>query len=375
MKAEVAHIRNPGATPRRALVLCKYDTRAASTRQRLVQLMPYLKDEQITLEFAPLFDNDYLTDVLVRGKRSIWKTLVAYVKRLCAVLRVARYDFVWVQYEIFPYLPGWCERLVLRGNTPLVLDYDDAIFHQYDQHTNPLLRLLLANKLKPLLRRASLTLCGNRYLQQYALQECKNSQIFPTVVNCEHYQSVEQRQNTEIPVIGWIGSPSTWRYCAHVQPMLVQLVEQKRATVLVVGAGPAADHALPFTFRDWTEDSEITDIQAMDIGIMPIPDEPWARGKCGYKLIQYMACGLPVIASPVGVNNDIVVKGINGFLPTTEPEWLASFEALLRDPLLRDTMGAAGRKIIESRYSIQHYGPTVAHWLATLFTPSERGAA
>jgi hypothetical protein len=110
----------------------------------------------------------------------------------------------------------------------------------------------------------------------------------------------------------------------------------------------------------WSEDSEVAMIQSMDIGIMPLTDSPWARGKCGYKLIQYMACGLPVVASPVGVNADIVEHGVNGFLATTEDEWRQALTTLLRDPDLRRRMGAAGRRKVETDYSLQVWGPRVA---------------
>jgi hypothetical protein len=116
----------------------------------------------------------------------------------------------------------------------------------------------------------------------------------------------------------------------------------------------------------WAEDTEVTLIQSMDIGVMPLPDTPWTRGKCGYKLIQYMACGLPVVASPVGVNRDIVEHGVNGFLAESDDEWRAAVDALLNDADLRRRMGAAGRKKVEEQYSLQVWGPRVAQMLRSV---------
>jgi glycosyltransferase involved in cell wall biosynthesis len=135
--------------------------------------------------------------------------------------------------------------------------------------------------------------------------------------------------------------------------------------MLVVGAG---NKPLPFTFRDWSEANEVADIQAMDIGMMPLHDDPWALGKCGYKLIQYMACGLPVIASPVGVNRDIVEHGVNGFLASTEQEWRSAIEQLLSDASLRERMGKAGRTKVEAHYSIQQVGPRIAKLIHDLLS-------
>ena len=120
----------------------------------------------------------------------------------------------------------------------------------------------------------------------------------------------------------------------------------------------------------WSEDTEVDAIQSMDIGVMPLPDTPWARGKCGYKLIQYMACGLPVVASPVGVNKEILEHGVNGFLAESDAEWRTAIEALISDPDLRRRMGAAGRKKVENEYSLQVWGPRVANLFLGVLEPN-----
>ncbi|MBN9249072.1 MAG: glycosyltransferase family 4 protein [Mesorhizobium sp.] len=144
------------------------------------------------------------------------------------------------------------------------------------------------------------------------------------------------------------------------------LLARHDAVFRAVGAGKPPDPLVNFEFPDWSEAHEVELIQGMDIGIMPLEDSPFARGKCGYKLIQYMACGLPVVASPVGVNSKLVTHGENGFLASTEAEWRAAIERLLSDPELRRRMGAAGRAKVESDYSIQTYGPKVAGMFASL---------
>jgi glycosyltransferase involved in cell wall biosynthesis len=342
---------------KRGLVLSKYGDLAAATRQRFMLAAPYLQKENIELDFQPLFDNAYLDHLFNKGKRSPFTVAKAYVKRLLVLLRSNEYDFVWVHLELFPYLPlEWLIRLTRKS---VIYDFDDAIFHQYDQHTNPWVRRFLGNKLHPLLKRSNLAFCGNAYLQAYAAQHCAHTVVIPTTVDMDVYTE-RSASSSNPPVLGWIGSPSTWPYVAAIHDVLRDDVNAQKLKVLVVGANHAADRELPFEYRAWAENREIADIHEMDIGVMPIPDAPWARGKCGYKLIQYMACGLPVIASPVGVNTTIVQHGVNGYLAANEAQWREAISALLSDAELRKKMGQAGRQRVIAEYSIQRYGPEMA---------------
>lgn len=343
----------------RGLVFSKYGTLAASTRQRFVQAIPYLAKEGITIDIEPLFDNEYLEALFSKNKRSPFKILDAYRARLGAMLRAGEYDFVWVHCELLPYFPGWMDALIHCAKKPVIYDFDDAIFHQYDQHPNALVRRLLGNKLAPLLKRSKLAFCGNAYLEHYARRYCNHTEVIPTTVDIDTYVPAPPKPISQKPVLGWIGSPSTWNYCRPLQSVFSGFVKAGKLDVLIIGAGSTAKHG-NFEFRDWSERREVEDIRHMDIGMMPIPDKPWARGKCGYKLIQYMACGLPVIASPVGVNSVIVEHGVNGFLASTEAEWQSAIEQLIADPALRHCMGQAGREKVEAHYSIQVQGPRIA---------------
>lgn len=355
------------ATPaKRGLVFAKYGDLAASTRQRFVQAIPYLAQQNITLEIAPLFDNAYLSLLFNKGERNKTAMLRAYIERIKTLLRADDYDFIFVQYELFPYLPGLFETFLRVTKKPVFYDIDDAIFHQYDTNRNPFIRVFLGRKLVPLLRRADIAFCGNAYLQEYVSRYCTRTEIIPTVVDTSIFKPHAAKPPIHPPVLGWIGSPSTWDYCQPLLPMLSKFAEELRLSAFIVGAGHKAEPNPNFEFADWVESNEVADIQRMDIGIMPIPDAPWARGKCGYKLIQYMACGIPVIASPVGVNRDIVQHGVNGFLASTDAEWRAAIEHLLRDKPLRTRMGEAGRKIVEERYSIQLQGPRLAQFIAEM---------
>ena len=346
-------------------LLTKYGGLAASTRQRFEQYSNHLRAAGFELELHPLLDDAYLQELYASGRRSRGHLMVRYSQRLLWLLSRPDVDLIWLHCELFPYLPGLIERFARAPGKPIIFDYDDAIFHNYDLHRNPLIRRLLGSKLHTTLAGAKMALCGNAYLEIYARQHCAQTEIVPTIVDTDVYCPTPlPSHGTAPPRVGWIGTPSTWNeYLAPMLPLLTQAANDKGGRVAAMGAAKQARASSLLDLMAWSEAGEVPFLQNMDIGIMPLTDSPWARGKCGYKLIQYMACGLPVVASPVGVNKDIVEHGVNGFLAETDKEWRSAIETLLSDAELRRRMGAAGRKKVEESYSLQVWGPRVAQML------------
>lgn len=343
------------------LALLKYGNKAASTRARLLQYREHLEEQGIELSISYLLSNDYLNSKFSGARSPTFSIGYSYIKRLWLLADVSCFDLIWIYCESFPYLPGIIERIVLNRGKPVIYDFDDAIFHQYDEHANPFIRYFLGTKLQPLMHGASLCLCGNNYLKAYADRFSNYTEILPTVIDTTKNVPSSQRRDEGQPiVIGWIGSPSTWVFVQPVMPLLQRLSEELNLTIRVVGAGRPAALSFRFDFVEWSEDTEISALQSMDIGIMPLPDDPWARGKCGLKLIQYMACGLPVIASPVGVNCDLVDEGVNGILASSEREWEAAIRRLVASSALRADLGARGRKKVVDLYSLHVHGPRLA---------------
>ncbi|RMH49595.1 MAG: glycosyltransferase, partial [Alphaproteobacteria bacterium] len=307
--------------------------------------------------------------------------LRAYARRLGDLGRARAADVLWLEKEALPWVPPALESALLPRRVPLVTDYDDAVFHRYDLHRRAAVRRLLGRKIDRVMAASDLVMAGNAYLADRARAAgAPRVEIVPTVVEAARYAApATPVDRNGAPVIGWIGSPSTWReYMVPMLPMLTDVARRSGARLRVVGSGARPDLDPLVDVLPWTEADEVARIHEMDIGIMPLDDSPWARGKCGYKLIQYMAAGLPVIASPVGVNAEIVEHGVNGLLARDADEWRDALATLLADPALRARMGAAGRRRVEERYSAEVWGPRIAellHEVAARGRPGARGAS
>ena len=350
--------------PIRVAAFTRYGRSAASTRQRLLQYLPHLRRAGIAVDHHALLDAEYVQSLSTGERYPKRRIALAYWERMGQVLASGNADVVWVYAELFPFLPAVFERLVFRSGKPLVYDFDDAFFHQYDDNPQALVRRLLAGKLQPLMAGAAVCCCGNPYLKEYAAKFCANSLVLPTVVDTELY--APRQANPDGPlVVGWIGSPSTWCNVEPIVPVLAEIARKHGVRVRVIGAGKdAAKDAFPeMEMLEWTEATEVEEVRNMDIGIMPLLNRPFQRGKSGYKLVQYMACGLPVVASPVGVNREIVSHGVNGFLTETGAEWHDALTRLLSDSPLRVRMGRSGRAKAEAGYSLHSQAPRLAEVL------------
>lgn len=346
--------------------LTRYGNLAASTRQRFVQYQPYLRQAGFEVVPCPLLDDGYLQRQYSGERTGRGQITASYLRRLRWLFSRPDVDLIWLNYDLFPFLPGLAEQLLRVPGKPVVFDFDDAIFHKYDLHPNPLVRAVLGRKLHSTIGASQMALCGNAYLADYARPLCRRTEIVPTVLDTSVYVPNPDGATGSGPVrIGWIGTPSTWNaYMVDLLPMLTQLAAASDARLAVMGAAQETKGVPLVDFVGWSEAGEVPFLQSLDIGIMPLTDTPWSRGKCGYKLIQYMACGVPVIASPVGVNAEIVEHGVNGFLVSSEAEWHEALGLLLRDPELRKRMGQAGRLTVHERYSLQVWGPRVADLMA-----------
>ncbi len=345
------------------LFLTKYGAKAASCRYRFIQYIPHLDRQSVHCTVSPLFDDKYLENKFTYGKARIGDVLRAFFRRTMAILSAEKYDLTVVHCEAFPYFPRVFELYLKKRRINYIFDYDDAIFHNYDLHRSPLVRRVFGDKIRKVIADAVMVFAGSEYLANYARQVNNNVRLLRTVVDLNNYPPTTDAGDDGIFTIGWIGSPSTAEYVKEIEPALREFCANHPARLLLIGSGEVDLRDVPAEVRAWSGEREVADLLECDVGIMPLSDTPWARGKCGFKLIQYMACGLPVIASPVGVNADIVEHGVNGYLAGTNGEWFDAFVALYEDKAAGREMGKRGRADVEAKFCLQINADRMAQFL------------
>jgi len=351
----------------RILALTRYERLGSSSRVRFYQYDPYLRQHELEIVNAPFFEDTYVSNLYSGRRTSLRAVLRAYLKRLSVLTQAASFDLLWVEKELLPWFPAAFEALLQKLHTPYVVDYDDAVFHRYDMHSNFLVRRLLKHKIDHVMRHASLVIVGNQYLADRAIKAgACNVEYLPSVVDVSQYEV--NGSSSEHPFrIGWIGSPVTAPYLALIQEAMSELSRESDVRLVMIGAGnfQPLPH-VPTEALPWSEDIERRLNQKFDVGLMPLVDGPFERGKCGYKLIQYMASALPVIASPVGVNQQIVEPQVNGYLAHTSTDWLTALRELRDSAQKRKMMGQRGRQKAEQMYNLQVTAPKLLSLLSGL---------
>lgn len=334
------------------LFLSKYNRDGASSRYRFYNYKPFFKDNDIEFEIRPLLDNNYVLN-LYAGKKV--KVLAQKLKSICRrfyflLTKSANYDLIVIEKELFPNIPYFVEKLLLKGKT-YALDFDDYIATGYK--TNKLKRLFLKRKIDKLAQNASFVTVGNHWY----FEEIKSNNLIylPTVIDLKKYPKVKEKYETDVVTIVWIGSFYTGKYLKIVIPVLQKLAKKYTIKLKVIGVDIAIDE-VNLEIVKWTEDTEVEELLSSDIGIMPLENTIWEKGKCGFKLIQYMACGLPVVATSVPANMEIVDNNVNGFLVESEEDWYIAIENLIISQSNREKFGKSGRSKIESNYSYQVWG-------------------
>jgi len=336
------------------LYLTKYSRNGASSRLRSYHYFPLLEKEGLVVTVKPFFDEDYLNNIYTKKKISILKLLSFYFRRFVVLFSILKYDKVVLEKELFPYFFSWFEKTLFVLKVKYIVDYDDAIFHNYDLSTNKFIRFFLKNKIDDVMKYSDCVLVGNDYLADKATQSgAKKIILFPTVIDVDRYHLKASNNNDKI-IIGWIGSPSTFKYLKGLNTVFEKLKNKIPFEIHIIGATEELDFKDSVRYFKWSEFDEVAMISNFDIGIMPLENTPWELGKCAYKLIQYMGCAKPVVASKIGMNTAVVDDGFSGFLVKNEDEWIEKLTVLVKDANLRKLFGENGRKKVEQEFSLQH---------------------
>ncbi len=350
------------------LMLTRHGYQGSSSRYRFYQYARFFKEQDIDISIESLFDDRYVENLAKYGNKQYISIISSYLRRIWKLIRFNQknYYLIFIEKELLPWIPYQLESLLLRSNIPYVLDYDDATFHSYDLQSNPWIQSLLSRKIDLLMKQSALVICGNLYLAERAIQAgASRVEILPTVVDLAKYP-IEQKVQNHHFTIGWIGSPSTTRYLESLAPVFQNICANHQARLVAIGAKYFQIGGIDLEIKKWSEATEVNDLSQIDVGIMPLDNTPWSRGKCGFKLIQYMACSKAVIASPVGVNTNIVENGVNGFLASTHQEWIDALVKLRDHRELQEQMGKNGRTTVDNRYSLEVTAPKLVELLKSV---------
>jgi len=320
----------------------------ASSRTRGYQYLPYLRTAGIQCYIVPV--GAKITNV---GVHRIWKFIKRRIRHTAIALKVIVLS-VWCNIVFIQkcLLPICFQNLIRLLNKHIIFDFDDALYALPQDRMNSKVKTV-TKRLAHIIRISKSVIVANDFTKQYALQFNKNISIITGPIDCKKYFPSEKCERRNL-VIGWIGSSATTAYLALVLNVLKKIKKNyPDITIELIGASKVLIEDANVRIKKWALDTEVTYLQNFDIGIMPLPDNEWTRGKGGYKLLQYMAVGIPCVASPVGVNAKLIREGINGYLANSENEWYKKLEVLIKNETLRESMGKNGRKIAETQYSFE----------------------
>ncbi len=346
----------------RVLFLTVYPELGASSRTRVYQYIPYLEKMGIECKVSPRISTAYFRHELgFESYGLFWERVYRFVYKiiyefgqLWRIFAALKHDIVFVQKELLFLGPVNLGKLLRRVNRNIVYDFDDAIFtSEPSSKLSEKENNKRAKKLSEMLKIGKWVIVENNYCKAFASKYCEGVSIITGPIDTERYYPKKKPERDEV-VIGWIGGPSTVQYLKLIENVFKRLALKYENLVFeVIGVENFKIEGLNIIAKKWGLDTEVRDLQNFDIGIMPLPNNRSTRGKGGYKLLQYMAVEMPIIASPVGINCEIIKEGLNGYLVTSEKKWIEKLSILIENRNLRKQMGMEGRKIAEDRYSLR----------------------
>jgi glycosyltransferase involved in cell wall biosynthesis len=338
----------------------KYSTQGATSRYRSFAFASRLSELNYNIEIHSFMDIYYLSKLFAKRQKNKWQIVLSYCQRLFAVLRSS--DNMIIERELFPYFPYGFEKMFLR-NKRYILDFDDNVWEDYRG------KLWLNGKYDHLVKDAAGVIVGNQYLENYVKNLNSNVIKIPTVINLDFYQTSASLQKFERFSLVWIGSSVTYRYIKSFTPIFQQLSKLIDFDLIIIASKQLEVEKIDgvsMKFYDWSSETETVLLQQCHVGIMPLDDDEFSQGKSGFKLIQYQAAGLPMIASAIGENTHIITDAINGYLVSNVHDWMIAIQSLASDTELYNRMSIAAK---EKRYyySFQHYLPIYRKFLDNTF--------
>jgi len=345
---------------KRILFLVPYPTEGASARLRVEQFLPSLKDAGVDTAVRPFLTSGFYAILYRRGNtaRKIAFFLACAFRRFVDIARSFFFDAVFIHREAFPLGPPFLEAVLFLTGKKVIFDFDDAIYLPPQGSSRSAAILKCPWKTNYIIRQSDQVIAGNDHLKDYALRFNRSVTVIPTCIDTGRYRRNVRRVVSEEVVVGWIGSHTTQVFLDALEDVFLELLSKYRNLQirLVGGRLNGLAHSRMHAKR-WSLEDELHDLLGFDIGIMPMPDDDWTRGKCAFKAILYMGCGIPVVASRVGVNTEVIEDEVTGFLVTSPHEWIEKLSLLIENKRLRDQMGGRGRERVVERYSLAAAAP------------------
>lgn len=332
--------------------------RAPGQRFRFEQYFDHLSKNGFDCELSFLI-NEQEDKILYQHGHYFAKFKVfvkSYLKRFKDLRHKNDYAIVFIFREALMTGSVYFEKQFKKSNAKLVYDFDDAIWHQDVSDANKKISFLKKpEKISDIIALCDLVFAGNQYLADYAGKYNSNVMIVPTTIDTNEYKRIPLDKSDDRICIGWSGSITTIKHFEYALSFLAKIKEKYQDTIKikVIGDGSYVNEQLGIQGIAWTKKDEIKELSEIDIGIMPLPDDEWTKGKCGLKGLQYMALEIPTVMSPIGVNSDIIQDGVNGFLAETEDEWIRKISLLIDSAELREKLGSDARKTVENLYSVE----------------------
>lgn len=329
----------------------------ASQRFRLEQYLEFLENEKHTVTLSPFFSKTATSYLYQSGNtfRKVGATLAGFTKRFLDLFKMASYDYVHVIREAMPLGPPvveWFAAKVLGKK--LIYEFDDAVWMKATSVNDSIPRN--KTKVASICKWAHKVVGGNDFLLAYAKKHNDNTTYIPTTIDTANHHRTLKKHNAEKPVtIGWTGTFSNLPFLEIVMPALRKINSEQPIKFLVICNAPPGQKDDFIEHIEWKAKTEIKDLLRIDIGLMPLEHNEWAKGKCGFKILQYLSLGIPALASPVGVNAEIIDEGLNGFLCSSEAEWENALRTLVSDYKKRSEMGIAGREKVKANFSVTNW--------------------
>lgn len=330
--------------------------RSPSQRYRFEQYLNYFKSEGFDWELSEIIteQDDKLFYHPSNYFKKAWILFKSIFIRLKDLRRAKKFDVIFIQREALLLGSSYFEKQFFKKNK-VVFDFDDSIWLLDTSPENKKFEFLKnPDKTKINIKHAHCVIAGNLFLANYAKQFNPNTVIIPTTIDCDFHIPKPELRDKEKIVIGWSGSISTIKHFEMAIPALIEIQKKypNQIEIHVIGQGSYTHPEINVISKNWSSKTEVDDLNSFDIGIMPLPDDEWVKGKCGLKGLSYMACGVATIMSRVGVNSEIIEHGKNGFLAANQQDWVNYLSELIENQDLRHKMGQLGRETVVKNYSV-----------------------